>query len=160
MGAGVGVGVGEGTVAIFCVRWARPVLTRWTLPHHCPPSHFPRPAPTPKVLTGMMHSQLNCRRLCLVGSHLDPCKRSSRCSLTQTHKLTSPITASPSSPPYSPSQVFTGMVRDPFDCRRLCLVGSQGTLALLTLTNPRADKVDTKQYKVTMPPGGCLKRTC
>lgn len=37
----------------------------------------------------------------------------------------------------SSSETFLSMAADPLDCRRLCLSGAAGTLALVTLTDPQ-----------------------
>ena len=58
-------------------------------------------------------------------------------------------------PPLFPFfQSFTSLVADPLDCRRLCLTGTRGCLAIVDLVDPiGADVVRVKQYTLAMQQG-------
>lgn len=50
----------------------------------------------------------------------------------------------------STTDVFTGLEADPLHVRRLVLTSAQGGLALATLHDPVHDKVDIKQYRLSL----------
>jgi hypothetical protein len=50
----------------------------------------------------------------------------------------------------SGSETFVSLAVDPLDCRRLCLCGSQGALAVLRLRDTDADDVELRQYRVAV----------
>lgn len=49
--------------------------------------------------------------------------------------------------------MWQGLQADPLDCRRLAVSSAQGGLALLALTDPGADRVEMRQYRVNVGPG-------
>jgi hypothetical protein len=58
------------------------------------------------------------------------------------------------------SELFSDLAVDPLDCRRLCLCGSQGALAVVQLGAPLPDRAEVQQYRVNIQSSGRSVRYC